>query len=309
MKREKTLVIVSYALVYLVWGSTYFFIKAAVTTIPAPLVVSFRFLAGSFLLAALAMRRGALKQLPSLKEVGGSALIGVFLLLLGNGLITIAEKTIPSYTASLIIACMPFYIALFNFILYRTGVSAIRFAGVAVGVAGIGALLYDGNSVAASLSPAVLIAVGGALAWGFGTSVAKALPKAKDPILSTAIQMLVAGISAFAVGAAGEPELLGKLAGASAWSLFGLAYLAVFGSIALVAYNHLLAVEPSFRISSYSLVNPLIAVLLGLAAGEKATPWLFFGVPLVLAGLTLMLYGDALLTRLAARKESGPTAP
>lgn len=297
MKRDAAIIVLCYAMVYLVWGSTYFFIKAAVETIPAPLVVSFRFLSGSLILLFMAWRKGALKNLPSLREMLGSAALGILLLLLGNGLITIAEKNIPSYVASLIVACMPIYVALFNLLLYRAKISMLRFWGVIVGVAGIAFLLYDGKSVLGSLGPAVLIAILGALSWGLGTSAAKALSKAQDVFVSTMIQMIVAGIASFAIGIIGDPGILGALASASAWSFFSLAYLAVFGSLTLVAYNHLLVKEPSFRISSYSLVNPLIAVILGLVSGEMATPFLFFGVPLVLFGLVLMLYGDEILKK------------
>ncbi len=303
-RRDKAIIGLCYAMVYVVWGSTYFFIKAAVETIPAPLVVSIRFLSGAVIIAALALRAKAFKNLPSFKEILGSAALGVLLLLLGNGLITIAEKIIPSYAASLIVACMPIYVALFNLLLYRAKISAVRFGGVVVGVAGIAVLLYNGTSIAGSLGPAVLIAVLGVLSWGFGTSAAKALPKAKDVFISTMIQMLVAGIASFSIGIINDPSMLTLLSSASAWSFFSVGYLAVFGSLTLVAYNHLLANEPSFRISSYSLVNPLIAVLLGLASGERATPYLFFGFPLVLAGLSLMLYGDELKRKLKERRNA-----
>jgi drug/metabolite transporter (DMT)-like permease len=297
MKKERVLVLFSYALVYVVWGSTYFFIKAAVETIPPALVVSGRFLAGAVIVLAIAWMRGALKRLPKPSEIAGSALIGVFLMLLGNGLITVAETSVPSYVVSLLAACSPLYIAVFNYALYRSAVSPIRAAGVLVGVGGIALLLYNGTSLAGSFGPGVLIAIAGVLAWGFGTSVAAKLPKAKDPFVSTAIQMGIVGVAALAIGFAADPGVIEKAAGMSAWSAFGVAYLAVLGSLTLVAYNFLLSVEPSFRISSYALVNPLIAVFLGLAAGERATPYLFLGVPLVLAGLVLMLYGDALRAR------------
>ncbi len=298
MKRDTAIVALCYAMVYIVWGSTYFFIKAAVETIPAALVVSIRFLSGAFIIFLLAWRKGAFKDLPSFKEILGSGVLGILLLLLGNGLITIAEKTIPSYAASLIVACMPIYVALFNLVLYKARISAIRFGGVIVGVSGIAVLLYNGSSIAGSLGPAVIIAVLGALSWGFGTSAAKALPKAKDVFVSTMIQMLVAGFVSFAIGLINDGEMLTALSRASAWSFFSVGYLAVLGSLTLVAYNHLLAKEPSFRVSSYSLVNPLIAVLLGLASGEQTTPLLAFGFPLVLAGLTLMLYGDEITRKL-----------
>ena len=301
MRRETALVVLSYAVVYIVWGSTYYFIKEAVHTIPAPLILTVRFLSGALLLGAVAVFRGALRNPPTLRQIAGSALVGVLLLLLGNGFMTIAEKNIPSYMASLLVVCGPFYIAAFNFFLYRTKVSRIRITGVLVGIGGIAVLLYDGTSLIASLTPAVLIGLAGSLCWSFGTSVARALPKAQDVFLSTSIQMFVTGVAAFGLGAASLPDLGAAFRGGSAWSWFSVAYLAAMGTLALAAYNYLLVKEPSFRVSSYVFVNPLISVALGLAVGEKATPYLPLGIPLILAGLLLMLYGDAIRSWLASR--------
>lgn len=297
MKKETILIVISYALIYIVWGSTYFFIKAAVATIPATVIVGLRFLFGSLLLAGIARARGGLKTLPSLKEFAGAACIGLLLLLAGNGLVTLAEQTIPSWTASVVVACMPIYVAFYNFLLYRTKVSAIRLAGALGGVIGVGLLLFQGTSDN-PIGFGLVFAIAGALAWGFGTSLAKALPKPKDVLVSTSIQMLVAGTTALIIGAVSGVSITAALASASAWSLFSMGYLALLGALALVAYNHLLVVEPTFRVSSYSLVNPLIAVVLGLAAGEKASPFFAIGSPLVLAGLIAILYGDAIRDRL-----------
>jgi len=302
MKKASVLVVVSYALVYLVWGSTYFFIKEAVETIPPTVIVALRFLIGSIILAVIARARGGLRSIPKPKEIAGSALIGVLLLLLGNGLITLAEQTIPSWTASVVIACMPIYVAFFNFFLYRTRVSPIRLIGAITGVLGVTLVLLNGGSAGEALGPALLLAIVGALAWGLGTSMAKSLPKPPDVLVSTSIQMLVAGIVALILGVMSGVNVMESLAEASPWSLFSLAYLALLGSLTLVAYNHLLVVEPSFRVSSYSLVNPLIAVVLGLAAGEKTSPYFAVGTPLVLAGLVAILYGDAIMGKLKGRR-------
>lgn len=294
MKKETILVVVSYALVYIVWGSTYFFIKAAVATIPPTLVVGFRFLFGSIMLAGIAWAKGGLKELPNIREVTGAAVLGVLLLLLGNGLITISERTIPSWMASVVIACMPIYVAFFNVLLYRTKVSGIRLAGAVAGVVGVGLLLFQGTTNEAPIGMALALAVLGALSWGFGSSLAKAIRKPKDVLVSTAIQMLVAGSVALGIGAGSGVNIVSALSLASAWSIFSLAYLALLGGLTLVAYNHLLVAEPSFRVSSYSLVNPLIAVMLGMASGEKASRFFAIGSPLVLLGLVIILYGDAI---------------
>jgi drug/metabolite transporter (DMT)-like permease len=325
MKKDTVLVVVSYALVYMVWGSTYFFIKAAVGTIPPSIIVAVRFLFGSLILATIAWGRGGFRsasqglpldaglsnqtgtgrapepsrqfRLPSGKEIAGAAIIGILLLLLGNGLVTIGQQTIPSWTTSVVVACMPIYVAFYNRVLYKTKVSAICLAGALIGVAGVGLILMRGNGLGLSFGPGIFIAIAGALAWGLGTSIARSLPKPPDVLVSTSIQMLVAGSFALLIGLASGVKLSAAFASASAWSIFGLVYLTLMGALALVAYNHLLVVEPSFRVASYSLVNPLIAVTLGLATGEAASSWFFIGAPLVLAGLVAILYGDIILDR------------
>lgn len=303
MRRESASILLSYAAVYIVWGSTYFFIRVAARTIPAPLILAMRFLAGALILIGIAWAKGALKRLPTLKEAAGSALIGIFLLLLGNGLTTIAEKTIPSYSASLVVACGPFFIAAFNFLFYRTTISVVRIGGAVLGLAGIAVLLYDGSFLAGTLSPGILMVLGGSLCWSLGTCLARALPKAKDVFVSTAIQMLMTGIVALILAAATLQDLGAAFRGGSAWSWFGVGYLAALGTLAIAAYNHLLVKEPTFRVSSYVFVNPLIAVALGLATGEKATPYLAWGIPVVLAGLAFMIYGDAIKDRLFGRNK------
>lgn len=305
MKKESILVVLSYGLVYIVWGSTYFFIKAAVSTVPAPFVVSARFIAGAVLLACVARAKGGLRSVPPVRELAGAALLGILLLLMGNGLVTVATKTIPSWMASVVVACMPIYIALYNRLIYKTKVSTIRMVGAFGGIAGVALMLAPGGSASPPFEPAIFIAFAGGLSWGLGSSIARSIPKPKDVIVSTSVQMLVAGLVSLAIGLAGGLRVGPAIAGASPWSLFSIAYLSILGALALVAYNHLLVVEPSFRVSSYSLVNPLIAVCLGLAAGERASRWLALGSPLVMAGIALILYGDPIVARLRALPTGG----
>ncbi len=304
MKKEGFVVVISYALIFIVWGSTYFFIKAAVHTIHPTVVVGLRFLFGSVMLVVIARLRGGLRSFPAAKEIAGAAFLGIFLLLLGNGLVTIAEKNIPSWMASIVVTCMPIYVAFFNFILYRIKVSPIRMVGAIGGIAGVFLILFPESGAVAVFNPSILLAVVGALAWGLGTSMSKTMPKPKDVLVSTAIQMFVGGTVSLAIGIASGVDVMESIRGASAWSLFSLGYLSFLGGLTLVAYNHLLVVEPSFRVSSYSLVNPLIAMGLGLASGEKASRFFLFGSPLVLAGLALILYGDAIRATVGRNKQA-----
>jgi drug/metabolite transporter (DMT)-like permease len=112
--------------------------------------------------------------------------------------------------------------------------------------------------------------------------------------------MLFAGLASTAIALISGYTPAEVFARVSLRSLFGLAYLAVIGSLAIAAYAYLLVNEPSIRIVSYALVNPGIAILLGFLFGrEKATPYLWLGFPLILVGLTVMLYAENLIKSLS----------
>ncbi|MGQ9617249.1 MAG: EamA family transporter [Spirochaetota bacterium] len=304
LSKESILIFLSYGTIYIVWGSTYFFIRMAVQTIPPFYVVGFRFVFGGVFFMILSLITGRLKTLPSLKEVLATLILSTLLLLGGNGLVTIAEQELSSYLTALIIATTPIVIAVFNRVLFKMGVSGIRLFGILIGIAGVGFLLYDGQSILTSLKPGVLMVWGGTLSWGFATSIGHRVSVPKDNFVNSGIQMLFAGIVSLVGVTLSHQPLPHLYKSFSFSSMVGVAYLAVVGSLAFGAYNYLIAHEPSIRIVSYSLVNPVIAVLLGILIGnEEATPYLLIGLPFVLTGLFFMLYGEYLLKRIGNRKQ------
>lgn len=295
----------SYLCIYLVWGSTYFFIRMAVQSIPPYLLVGVRFAAGGMLLLGIVAFRGGLRRLPSLRQALSACLLGGLLLFGANGLVTVAEVRVDSYVAALVLAATPLAVALFDRLLFGRRVSGLRLAGIVVGVAGVGVLLYRG-SLALSLSSHTLLILAAMLLWSLGTSLGHRLPLHPDNLVNSAVEMLFAGLASLALFALSGRAVLPALAAASARSLWGAGFLTVFGSLGFTAYAYLLAHEPAIRIVSYALVNPLIATLLGLLlGGESATPLLGFGMPMVIGGLVTMLYGETILARLRDRRASG----
>ena len=116
--------------------------------------------------------------------------------------------------------------------------------------------------------------------------------------------MLFAGLVSLVIALISGHTPSTVFAGTSLRSLLGLSYLAIIGSLAITAYAYLLVNEPSIRIVSYALVNPGIAILLGFLFGsETATPYMSIGFPLILSGLTVMLYGETLLGKLRMVRE------
>jgi drug/metabolite transporter (DMT)-like permease len=294
-KKNNFLIIFSYIVVYIVWGSTYFFIKAAVQTIPPFYVVSYRFIWGGifFLVFALISRR--FKKLPSLKEILAAVFLGTFLLIGGNGLITIAEKKVDSYLVALIIASTPLAVAVFDRILLKKKLSKTGLVGILLGIFGVAFLLYDGNSLFSGLTIHVILVIAGLISWAFATSLGHCLSVYPDSFVNSAIQMLFVGIVSYIGVSIAYQRALPDISHYSLNSTLAVVYLALIGNSGFIAYTFLIQNEPAGRVVSYAFVNPLIALVLGITIGqEKSKPLLLLAIPCILVGLMLMLYGNKL---------------
>ncbi len=299
MKREPALIALCYLTIYLVWGSTYFFIKWSVETIPPLYVLAIRWTIGGVLLLGFSLGRGTLRSLPPWRELAAAALSGFLLLLVGNGLITLAEKEVDSYIAALLAASAPILVAVLDRLVIRKALNLSRVLGVVFGFTGVVLMLYNGGSLTASLNTTVLICAAGVGSWALGTSLGHRLPVSKNNTVNSGIQMLLIGLVSLIGGLSFGAPPRDFVAAISLRSAVGVLYLGVIGSLAFSAYTYLISCEPAERIVSYALVNPLIALFLGLALdGENPTPYLSIGVPLILCGLALTFYGERLLARL-----------
>jgi drug/metabolite transporter (DMT)-like permease len=296
MNRDTLKTVAAYLTVYIVWGSTYFFIKMALESFPPYPIVGLRFTLGGILLLALGLTSSKARAPLSLASVLSSMLLGTLMLLGANGLVTVAEQKVDSYVVALVMAVVPLAVATFNRFLFHKSITWIRFLGIMIGFFGVAFLLYDGQSLRGTLNPHTLMVLAAMLLWSFGTSLAHRLPLPADSRINSGIQMLFAGLVSLALALISGHTPAAVFAGASLRSLLGLAYLGVIGSLAITAYSYLLVNEPSIRIVSYALVNPGIAVMLGFLFGnETAAPYMLIGFPLILFGLATMLYGETLL--------------
>jgi drug/metabolite transporter (DMT)-like permease len=301
-RRPPVLIVACYATIYVVWGSTYYFIRQSVATISPAWVLAIRWTIGGTLLLGVSAARGGLKRLPSPRNVVSSVILGILLLMVGNGGITIAERNIDSYIAALLASSTPIVVAVFDGLLLRKRLTPARVLGVVIGFGGVAVLLYNGHSLGSSFNPSVLIGLLGFLSWGLATSLGHRFPVSGDNTVNSGLQMLFVGIVSLVIGLAAGPSPAVLVSSMSVASLVGVLYLGVVGSLAFSAYTYLVGVEPAERLVSYAFVNPLIALLIGLGfAGESATPLLHFGVPLVLIGLAFMLYGERFLAWLGSR--------
>ena len=288
--------VVAYLTIYVVWGSTYFFIKMALESFPPYSIVGLRFTVGGLLLLVLGLGSSKARQPLSIPSLLSAMLLGTLLLVGANGLVTIAEQQVDSYIVALVMAAVPLAVASFDRFLFRKTITWIRFVGIVVGFCGVAFLLYNGRSIRGSLTARILMIVAAMLLWSFGTSLAHRLTLPKDSRINSGIQMLFAGLVSILIALISGHTPASVFAGVTLRSALGLCYLAVVGSLAITAYAYLLMNEPSIRIVSYALINPGIAVFLGFLFGnESAAPYLVIGLPLILVGLATMLYGQSLL--------------
>ena len=309
MKTFPIKIIFSYLTIYIVWGSTYFFIKMGVETMPPFYLVGFRFLLGGLGFLIVAIVTGQIKTLPTKQEMFSSLFLGSFLLLLGNGFVSLAERSVDSYLAALFIASTPFCVAFFNGIFFQEKLPFFQLSGMLFGIIGVGLILYNSSNILSSFTPGIGLIFIGLLCWSLATSVGHKMKVHPNNLVNSGMQMLFAGILGVIFSSFIYPPLPALLPTITIRSWIGLAYLTVLGAMAFYCYSYLIKKEPSIRVVSYSIINPVIAVALGIFIGnEKPAPLLLLGFPLVLAGLVLMMYGGRLFS-IAASRRAGRRRP
>ncbi|MFF0205888.1 EamA family transporter [Streptomyces sp. NPDC005017] len=277
-------------IVYVVWGSTYLGIKVVVETMPPFLSAAARFVVAGLLLAAfLAVRHGPSVLRVTRRELGCAALVGLLLLVGGNGLVVFAERTVPSGLAALLIAVVPAWmVVLRTAVGDRPGRGA--YGGVLLGLAGLAVLTLPGLSGDVRIS-GVLTVMAATVLWSVGSFSSSRLPMPKNPFVASAYEMVAGGLGC-AVLAATRGEQRGlDLSAFSTRSWIALVYLIVFGSlVAFTAYVWLLHSAPLSLTATYAYVNPVVAVVLGaIILGETVTWPIALGGAVVVAGVCLIV--------------------
>ena len=274
-------------IVYIVWGSTYLGIRVAVqegSGFPPMIMSATRVFAGSLILVALA--RFIQKQSLRLtkEEWVVLSISGLALWWGGNGLLAIAEMTVPSGYAALIISCTPIWVAIIESILDKKRPSVFLVISLLIGVAGIAVLnwpaIIAGNLN--DLKGLFLLIIAG-LSWGAGSIYQKRKNIHTTPEISSAVQQFTGGIALLITSFIISEPTMNPVP--SAWWAWG--YLIIFGSvIAFTSFVKALKLLPPNIVFTYAFVNPVVAVLLGfIILGEPITPWTFAGATLVLVGV------------------------
>jgi len=299
LKSQKTaalLVIIAFAAIYIVWGSTYFFIKIAEQGgIPPFLLGALRFTAAGLLLMGwCAIKK---EKIFVLKDIFTAAITGLLVLFVGTGPVIWAEKVLPSAMAAILVSSTPIW-----FVLLDKAHWSINFknratiSGLVIGFAGVVLLFSDqigsifkGIDTHAEL-PWMLLVLFGEVSWVLGSLYSKHNPVSISASVNTAWQMIAAGIAYIPVSVLrGECRHL-NLHHIHTGGWLGLLYLIIFGSIAAFgAYVWLLQVRPAIQVSTYAYVNPVIAVLLGVMfAGEDISLKQIGGLVIILASVLLI---------------------
>jgi drug/metabolite transporter (DMT)-like permease len=282
----------AFAIVYFVWGSTYLAILFAIETLPPFLMASLRFLVAGAVLYVWSRTLGGAAA-PNRTQWRATAIVGVLLLLGGNGLVVWSEQRIPSGIAALLVGTVPCFMVLLDWLRANGQRPTKRVvAGLALGLLGllwlVGPDSVMGGGRADLLGAVALVAA--SFSWAYGSIWSRQAPMPASPFLSTAMQMLAAGVALLGVSVAlGEPWQFDPSA-VSLRSWLGLLYLVVFGSlIAFSAYVWLLRASTPARVSTYAYVNPVVAVLLGWAlAGEALTTRMLVAAAVIVSGVALI---------------------
>lgn len=284
--------------VYLVWGSTYLAIRFAVRPshgegLPPLLMAGTRFtLAGVILFLATVRRPARDGHADPLgwRQWGACAVIGAALLVGGNGLVTIAERHVASGITAVILATVPIWTATASGVLGTERLIPRQVAGLVLGLGGVAILVLSGGGHEATLGGALLVVVA-ALTWAAGSYWSRSAPVPRRPLVMTGMQMICGGVLLLMLAAVtGEfGDLSTGRVPASAWIWLG--YLVVVGSmVGYTAYIWLLQNTRLSLATTYAYVNPIVAVILGVAfAGEELTARTLIATAVVIGGVVLII--------------------
>jgi drug/metabolite transporter (DMT)-like permease len=292
-------VVVALLVVYLVWGSTYLGIAVVIQTMPPLLTAGVRYaVAGVIMLvgfAALARLRPRTwrPERPTMAHWRSAVVIGLLLLLGGNGGVVLGELYIPSGMAAVLVAMEPMWLAAIDAALTRRRPSALAIGGIVAGIVGVAVLLVPVEGLQGFDPLGVALVVGAGLTWAAGSIYVRHASLPRSGVLGTGMEMLAGGAAMLVAGA-----LLGEIGRTdvrsfSTESIAALAYLVVFGSIvAFTAYTWLLANVSVSVVATYAYVNPIVAVALGaLLLNEPITPRTIVAALIIIGAVVAMVSG------------------
>ncbi len=277
--------------IYLIWGSTYLAIRFAVQTIPPFIMAGTRYLIPGILL--LIWRRLAGDPAPTRKQWIAGSIVGLFLLLGGNGLVSWAEQRVDSGVAALVIGTAPIWMVIFDAALARKWPYWQVVVGLLAGFGGI-LLLVGPDSLFGGHPRYDLVGLGilmlAALFWSIGSIYSRDADLPRSPLLGTGVEMLAGSAGLYLASLVSGEWKTFNITAISQLSLLGLLYLILFGTlVGFVAYTWLLRNAPISLVSTYAYVNPLVAILLGNWLAQESLNWHIVLSAMIIIGSVVLI--------------------
>jgi drug/metabolite transporter (DMT)-like permease len=284
-------VLLAFAIIYFVWGSTFLAIRVGVHEVPPLILAAIRFFAAGLVLYGWMIARGG--QSPTGREWLSATFLAAMIFVVDYGLLFWAEQRVPSGIAAVMLATIPVFTALSEIVFLRTQRLTVRLAlALLIGIGGVAVLMnhslnLGGAPIDGRGAVALIIA---AASWSVASALTRKLPLPQSKVMSSGAQMLAGGVLLFVAAAAfGEfhdfhPATVSR----EAW--FSLLYLIVAGSIiGFTAYVWLLHHESPTKVGTYAYVNPVVAVLIGyFLGGERLDQRTILGTAFILVSVLMI---------------------
>jgi drug/metabolite transporter (DMT)-like permease len=284
-------VLLAFAIIYFVWGSTFLAIRVGVREVPPFLLAGMRFLVAGIILWGWMRARGT--PSPTAREWGSASLLALLIFVFDYGLLFWAERRVPSGIAAVMMATIPAFMAIAEIVFLRTQRLTVRLGlALLLGMAGVAVLV--GRSMSLGEAPVdtkgACALIFAAMSWSIAASLSRRLPLPAAKAMSSGAQMLAGGVLLTLTAA-----LVGEFRGFHAQAVsreawLALAYLIVAGSIiGFTAYVWLIGHESPTKVGTYAYVNPVVAVLVGyFLGGEAIGPRTIVGTLLVLVSVVVI---------------------
>jgi drug/metabolite transporter (DMT)-like permease len=284
-------ILLAFAIIYFVWGSTYFAIRVGVHAMPPLTMAALRLVFSGIVLVGWQISRG--EKLPVRREWAAATFLGFLMFVCGYGLLFWAEQTVPSGAAAVVLSTIPVFMAVFEVLFLRTQRFTLRLVfAFLVGIAGVVALMSKTLNLADAPIDrfGTMALIFAAMTWSISSVITRKLPLPTSKLISSGVQMLAGGV--LLIPAAGIFGEFGRFHPATvsfgAW--MALLYLIVFGSIiGFTAFVWLLHHESPTKVGTYAYVNPVIAVIVGsLLGGEPLGARTVIGTACVLVSVVVI---------------------
>lgn len=294
--RERWSRLAAFAAICIIWGTTYLAISVAIRTIPPFISGGVRYLLAGLLTYAWLRTRGA-APLANL-DWRAAAISGVLLSGLGNGLVIWGQQGVPTGIAALIITSVPVLVVVLDWLFFSRRTPGLQSSmGTCLALGGVVAVILHTRSVAGAAQPIYFLSMFvAALAWSWGTLLQRRSSAGQSLLAFTCAQMFFGGLCQLSMATLTGEWLRLDLGAVSLQSVLAVLYLVVFGSIvAFTAYLWLLTRMSAHQVTTYALVNPVVALLIGaVVLHEPVTVFAALAALMVLAGVALVLFPNLL---------------